>query len=290
MEIEYLREFAVIAKLESFSRAAEELCISQSSLSKHIATLEKELGVPLLERTSRKVTVSTAGGQILPLAAQTYELQNKIRVAAARESSRTKILLKIASIPVMAQYDITGLLAKFQREHPDVTLDVCEAEQSEIENMVKDGRAELAFTRLDRESDELTYKPFYLDHMVAVVHKSHPLALRETISPHDLQGENLLFLATQTGLYHLSRDMCHHAGFVPEITFTGNRPENLMALVEHNMGIALLMRGHTDFIRSEQTVTIPIAPAVESRICLARTIHGPHSDIAREFWDSIVEL
>ena len=91
MDIEYLCEFTVIAKLESFSRAAEELCISQSSLSKHILTLERELGVPLLVRNSRNVTLSPAGAQILPMAAQVYELKNKIMVAAAKQSSRQKL-------------------------------------------------------------------------------------------------------------------------------------------------------------------------------------------------------
>lgn len=64
MEIEHLYEFTVIAKLESFSRAAEELCMSQSSLSKHILALERELGVPLLVRNPRSVGLSQAGAQI----------------------------------------------------------------------------------------------------------------------------------------------------------------------------------------------------------------------------------
>lgn len=132
MEIEHLYEFTVIAKLESFSRAAEELCMSQSSLSKHILALERELGVPLLVRNPRSVGLSQAGAQILPLAAQVYELQKKIQVAADKQSSREKTLLSIASIPVMAQYNITGVLAKFQRQHPGVTLEVMECEQREL--------------------------------------------------------------------------------------------------------------------------------------------------------------
>lgn len=90
MEIEYLYEFTVIAKMQNFSRAAEELCMSQSSLSKHVLALERELGVPLLIRNSRNVTLSPAGAQILPLAAQASELKNKIRVVADKQSGREK--------------------------------------------------------------------------------------------------------------------------------------------------------------------------------------------------------
>ena len=287
MEIEYLREFAVIAKLGSFSRAAEELSISQSSLSKHILALEKELGVPLLNRNSRNVSVSTAGGQILPMAAQVYELQNKIKVAAARESTRTKTLLKIASIPVMAQYDITGVLARFQKKHPEVTLDVLECEQQEIEQTVMDGRCELAFTRKVRDNDELEYLPFYQDSLVAVISKEHPFAEKESIEIGELRLENLLFLDTRTGLYHLCRDLCHRNGFVPEILYTGHRPENIVELAAENMGIALLMKGHTDYIASRNVVCIPVSPAVESTICLVRTRRPGHSEWAEAFWQEI---
>lgn len=288
MEIEYLREFAVIAKLESFSRAAEELCISQSSLSKHIVSLERELGVPLLLRNSRNVTVSPAGAQILPLAAQVYELQNKIKVAAARENSRSKALLKIASIPVMAQYNITGALARFQREHPEVTLDVTECEQHELESLVTDGVCELAFTRRVRENDELEYLPFYEDHLVAVVSRDHPLALQETIELRDLKNEHLLFLDKGTGLYLMCRELCHRSGFVPDILYTGHRPENIVELAAQNMGIALLMKGHTDYVRSPQVACIPLEPRVESTICLVRTKNAKRSTYAEEFWQSLI--
>lgn len=287
MEIEYLREFAVIAKLGSFSRAAEELSISQSSLSKHILALEKELGVPLLDRNSRNVAVSPAGGQILPMAAQVYELQNKIKVAAARESTRTKALLKIASIPVMAQYDITGVLARFQKQHPEVTLDVMECEQQEIEQTVTDGRCELAFTRRVRENDELEYLPFRQDSLVAVVSHSHPFADRDSLTLSDLRQENLLFLDSRTGLYDMCRELCHRSGFVPNILYTGHRPENIVELTAENMGIALLMKGHTDYIASQNVVCLPITPAVESTICLVRTQRPGHSQWADEFWNEI---
>ena len=87
MELEYLYEFTVIARLESFSRAAEELCISQSSLSKHVLSLERELGVSLLQRNSRQVTLTPAGAKIMPMAREISLLKDRIR-AASREYHR----------------------------------------------------------------------------------------------------------------------------------------------------------------------------------------------------------
>jgi DNA-binding transcriptional LysR family regulator len=284
MEIEYLCEFTVIAKLRSFSRAAEELCISQSSLSKHILALERELGVPLLQRNSRNVTLSAAGEQLLPLAAQVNELKNKILVTAAKASSREKTLLCIASIPVMAQYNITGLLAKFQREYPLVTLEIRECEQQELPVLLENGQVELAFSRLKTMSEDLEYLDFCRDNLVAVVPKSHPLSVQSAITLEQLRGEKLLSLDSRTGLHDLCEDLCRQAGFTPSVVYTGHRPENIVDLAAQGMGIALLMKRHTDYVPNPQVVCIDITPTVESTICLVRRKNRPLSSMARAFW------
>ena len=183
MEIEYLYEFTVIARLESFSRAAEELCISQSSLSKHILALERELGVPLLQRSSRNVTLSPAGAQIFPMAQKITELNNTIHTTAAAQAERERTVLSIGSIPVMAQYGIPGLLAGFQREIPEVTLEVSECERQELLKLLENGKCELAFLRRGlEEDDEIEYLELCRDCLVAVVSADHPLAGRAEIT------------------------------------------------------------------------------------------------------------
>lgn len=290
MEIEHLHEFTVIAKLQSFSRAAEELCISQSSLSKHMLALERELGVPLLVRNPRSVELSPAGAQILPLAAQTYEIQNKITVAAALQSSREKTLLKIASIPVMAQYNITGILAKFQRLHPGATLEVQECEQHEISARLEQGACELAFFRLSGgEESDLEVLEFCRDNLVAVVPRDHPLSVRETVCLSDLRTEPLLFLDRRTGLHALCDELCHRAGFEPKVVYTGHRPENIVELAAQHMGIALLMKRHTDYVQNSQVACMDVAPLVESSICLVRSKNRKSSALAGAFWEFVAE-
>ena len=288
MDVEYLYEFTVIAKLGSFSRAAEELCLSQSSLSKHILALERELGVSLLLRNSRNVTLSPVGAQILPLAAQMGELNNKIRVAADKQSRRDKTLLPIASIPVMAQYNITGLLARFQREHPKVTLEILEREQQELGELLEKGTCELAFTRRMLEGEEnLEYLELCRDELVAVLPKAHPLAGRETLALTDLREEPLLFLDQRTGFHHLYSSLCRGADFVPNIVYTGHRPENIVEMAAQGMGVALLMRRHTDYIASPEVVCLTITPRVESTICLVRRQGRSLTSWAAGFWEFV---
>ena len=291
MEIEYLHEFTVIANLGSFSRAAEELCISQSSLSKHIAALERELDTPLLTRNSRNVSLSPAGAQILPMAAEIFSLGNKIRVAAAKESRKDRHILTIASIPVMAQYNITGALAKFQQQFPQITLDVAECEQHDLDSMLRDGRCELAFTRrAGSGADDMEYLPFAQDHLVAVMPRSHPLAQSCALQLKDLKDQPLLCLDQRTGLYDLCTQLCHQAGFEPNFVYTGHRPENIVGLAAQDMGIALLMQRHTDYVHLQNVATIDITPRVESTICLVRQKGIHPSRYAQSFWAFVQAL
>lgn len=291
MEIEYLHEFTVIANLGSFSRAAEELCISQSALSKHIAALERELDTPLLTRNSRNVSLSPAGAQILPMAAEIFSLGNKIRVAAAKESRKDRHILTIASIPVMAQYNITGVLAKFQQLYPQITLDVAECEQHDLDAMLRDGHCELAFTRRSGNgAEDMEYLPFAQDHLVAVMHLSHPLSKSPALQLSDLKDQPLLCLDQRTGLYDLCTRLCHQAGFQPNFVYTGHRPENIVGLAAQNMGVALLMQRHTDYVHLQNVVTIDIAPRVESTICLVRQQGIRPSRMGQSFWNFVQSL
>lgn len=288
MEIEHLYEFTVVAKLESFSRAAEELCMSQSSLSKHILALERDLGAPLLIRNPRSVSLSPAGAEILPLAAQAYALLGRIQATAARQSSQDKTILRIASIPVMAQYDITGILARFQRLRPAVTLDVMECEQRELSSLLEEGQCALAFSRRSRTPDaSLEYLEFCRDNLVAAVPEAHPLSARDTLTLEELRTEPLLFLDRRTGLYTLCDELCRQAGFTPQVVYTGRRPENIVELSAQGMGIALLMKRHTDYIANTRVVCVDVSPPVESSICLVRYKIRRPTPLARDFWNFV---
>ena len=250
--------------------------------------LEGELGVPLLIRNSRNVSLSPAGGEILPMAAEMYALKNRIQAAADRQSGRDKTLLSIGSIPVMAQYNITGVLARFRRENPDVTLEVRELEQQELHQALDRDECALAFSRLGAHPEEdLEYLPFCRDYLVAVLPASHPLSGRSALTLEELQHQNLLFLDSRTGLHALCEGLFQAAGLTPRVIYTGHRPENIVELSAHQMGIALLMKRHTDYIQNPGVVCIPVEPRVESSVCLVRRRDRKPSALARCFWEFV---
>jgi LysR family transcriptional activator of glutamate synthase operon len=291
MEVDYLCDFAVIAKLGSFSLAAEEVFISQSSLSKHIMALEKELNVQLFDRTSRKVALSEAGSQILPYANQVFEIKERITRIAAEEVGRQERVIKIASIPVMAQYDITGAIARFQKERPEINLSITEYDQCEILRLLESGECELAFTRKSREESAiLEYTTFCKDYLVVVLPRAHRLSAEKALQLQQLENEEFLFLDKRTVFYKLCFDLCSGAGFEPKIKYSGNRPENIIELVSQGMGIALLMKRHTDYFKNAGVTCIDVTPRVESSICLAKIKGHKLSNAAKVFWGYIDSL
>lgn len=288
MELQYLHEFAVIAELGSFSRAAETLCIAQSSLSKHLISLERELDLPLLNRTSRSVSLTAAGARVLPLAQQVTQLCGQIAQIAVEQNAQEKTTVQIASIPVMAQYHITAALAEFQARHPGITLQIAECEQHELPERFAQDACELAFARREGDLDfSLEYKTFYEDRLMAVLPKDHPLAGEPAVTLAQLRGEAFLLLDQKTALYTLCRSLFAKAGVNPRIAYTGHRPENLVDLAARGMGVALLMERHTVLMGHSDVACVPLSPTVRSDICLVRPRRRHLSPAAKVFWNEL---
>ena len=289
MDINYLQEFTVIAKLNSFSLAAHELFISQSSLSKHIVALEKELGVKLFKRTSRSVILSDAGMQILPYAIQVVEAKRRITYTAAEYNDHRKGIVKIVSIPVMAHYGITGVIARFHREHPEINISITEHDSQQIYSVLNSGEYELAFNRESQEaSNVLDYIPFFEDYLVVVVPYSHPLAREKEIYLSQLSNEEFVFINKGSILYDLCFKQCLNAGFTPKIKYTGYWPENVIDFVSQGLGISLLMKRHVEYYREPRVSGIEVKPTVKSMIYLAKLKGHRLSYAAKIFWDYII--
>ena len=110
MEISYLKEFVVLAQTGNFMEAADILYSSQSTLSKHIKSIESELGISLFDRTTRKVKISKYGSLFLPYARKIVEIQEKYAVNLKLNLETKSEVLNLGSIYGLAQYKITDIL------------------------------------------------------------------------------------------------------------------------------------------------------------------------------------
>ena len=136
MEINYLKEFVILARTGNYLEAADSLYMGQSSLSRHIKTLEEELDIRLLDRTTRKVSLTEAGRLFLPYAEHIMLLQEQYQDVLLDFKKNNHISLSIGSIPSMTQYHITDALFLYQQKYPDYSLDLIEGDTRSEERRV----------------------------------------------------------------------------------------------------------------------------------------------------------
>ncbi len=284
MEINYLKEFIVLAQTGNFLEAADILYSSQSTLSKHIKSMELELGASLFERTTRKVSISRFGQLLLPYAKQIVELQDKYTAGMQSRLEADREILTVGSIHSLAQYNISEIFACFKKSRPQSTINVVQGGSEEMKGMLRQRKCELAFIRFsDEVDDDLVKIPYAVDTMVAVLPVNHPLASRKTIPLRMLANEDILLTAKQTMLYRLSISACEQSGFTPKVAYTDHNLGDICELVAKGTGVALLMKQLALYVSNPKIAIVDISPSVSTQINLCYLKGVELSDAAKHF-------
>ena len=175
MEISYLKEFVELAKNCKFQETAEALFISQSTLSKHIQAIEKELGAELFVRTTRRAELSETGRAFLPYAVQISQLQQ----AYTRDLINTDVTrrIKIGTDFSISTRQIEKFMASYITTHRNIEFEMLTPERNTLRNHLRSGELDLAILCRDLsdiDSEFFSY-PYYSDTLGAIVSKENPL-------------------------------------------------------------------------------------------------------------------
>lgn len=287
MNIDYLREFVVLAETLNYQEAAERLFLAQSALSKHIRTMERELGHPLFHRTTRKVTLSDSGSLLLPYARQIAQLQQAYISVLEQAEHRQETMLKIGSIPLMTPYHISDRLAEFKEHHREVSLQIIENDSRDLIQLLRKGQCELAFLRLDPHffsaPEDMEHIPFTSDHLCALIREDHPRINGSTIRLSELSEEEFLLFQENSQMNGFSRYACEKEGFHPRVSFNGHRPENLADLAARGLGTALLMKKQALDLPQTGLRLLDLEPEYSNTIELCYRKNRPLSPAAEAF-------
>lgn len=290
MELNYIRHFVALAESGNYLETADALFMAQSSLSRHIKSLERELGAPLFDRTTRKVVLNDFGKTFLPYAREMLKTQDECGKALQGYLNSISSIINVASIPAMAQYHITDVFAGFQKENSGCRLNIVEADSTKIWQFLEEGKCECGFVR----SEDIAGVPkdmkqiaFTTDHLAAVLPKNHPLAGKNAVSLEMLKHEKFLFLDRETSMYGICMNACREAGFEPEVAFTGFRGENLIDLAAKGMGVALLTRKPIEDAADKAVVLVDIEPLIETTVSLAYSGKRKLPAVAKQFMDYV---
>ena len=197
IELRNLEIFCRVVELRSFSRAAEEVFLTQPTVSGRIAALERQVGATLLDRLGREV-VPTQAGTILYRHAQELLAHHRAAMQELSEflgALRGSLLLGGSTIP--GEYLLPGKIAQFKAAHPGVTIRLKIADSAEIIARVAAGELELGAVGSREETADLHFVPFDQDHLVLAVPPDHRWALQGEIRLEELFSEP--FIAREAG-------------------------------------------------------------------------------------------
>jgi DNA-binding transcriptional LysR family regulator len=188
LDLRKLRYFVAVAERLHFGRAAAALYITQPALSRQIRQFEEELGVELLERSSRQVTLTPAGRR---LAEDGARLLAASEAAVARAKSVTDSELSL-TVGFMLGMDLAPVIARFCRSHPEVQIQFQRLRWWNHAAALRDGRADAGFVRLPLPLEGLEIRPLHTEPICVTLPASHPLAAMPTVNIADLADEPVL--------------------------------------------------------------------------------------------------
>ena len=266
MKFDYLREFVAAAQFKEMQQCARELGISPSVLSKHIKSLEQELGVPLFMR-SRKTELSPYGKILLPYAKELSKLQDDYLLDFSREAEQVEPKLVVGLSSIQFRERSGQLMERFALQYPQ-EVQIREADNARLCQMVADGQIDVAFVRTQPElvrNPELIYMPFCSDSMVAFLPPEHPLADKSYVTIDDLRDEHILLRSRNSAISQVYAQKCAEQGIVPNITFHSSYVAYDMA--RRGEGITLYLAPPAGDKRAQQPLAVvPIHPPIISYV------------------------
>ena len=210
-----LRTFVTIAENKHFGAAAQKLNISQPSLSQALVALEQGLCLQLIERSTRRVIVTTAGERLLPYAKATLDAAEAFLANSRGASGTLAGPLAIGIIPTIAPYILPELLVSIREEYPDLEPRIVEEQTDTLVQKLRDGQLDMAVLALPADAPGITEEPLYKERFDVVVPDDHPFAGRKDLRLSGLEELDLLLLDDGHCLRDQIIDLCRQAQVNP---------------------------------------------------------------------------
>lgn len=174
VDLKQLRSFVAVARLGNFTRAAEWLHLSQPSLSAHIGQLEQTLGLRLIDRSTRAVALTAAGGELLVSADRILAEVDAALASLGDLASRRRGHVTVAALPSIAADILPRAIARLAAAHPDVTVSLRDDLAGGIVAGVRSGEVDFGVTAIDLVEDDIAVRPLTDDALVLIARPGHP--------------------------------------------------------------------------------------------------------------------
>lgn len=275
MTIEQLQYFLAIATYHTFSQAALELNMTQSSLSKHIIKLEQELDVKLFDRTHRQISLTIYGQQLLKDAQKIINDHQQMLNNINDLKTTTTQTIKIAMIPIFSLFDFAFKFNKFKKDHPEIPIIIEEIEERDITTKLHETSYDLFIMRDKCHGLEHLHKiKLYDDELIALAPKN--ASFKSSCSLKELATYGLLLMPRYTTIAEATINKCLELGFKPSIKRHG-RIETIIHAAKNNEGIAITTKKSLHIFHLDGLKAIKITDKISLGIYLYYDPHASNS-------------
>ena len=262
MELQQLRYVVAVAEERSFTRAAERHFVVQSALSHQINALERELGVRLFARTSRKVELTAAGEAFVPGARASLEAAERAATDAAAATGQIRGDLTIGMIPTVTAVDVPAALREFRRAHPAVRIRLRGGGSDEFIAAIAAGAMDIAILGLADSAVPrgVATRVLARERLVAVVGTGHRFADRHRLRLTDLVDETFVDFPEGSPGRLPSDHAFAAAGLRREVAFEAMSTDLILDLVRQGLAVTLLSEAVVPAGRGLRTVAVTGGP------------------------------
>ena len=272
-----IRYFIAVAEELHFGRAAKRLAVTQPSLSRQITLLEKEIGVQLLVRDTRRVALTNAGREYLDHARDVLRGVSNAAESARRAERGESGRLSVAFYYIAGLGILPPVLREFRQRYPNVLLELRELpSKTQIAEVLK-GTIDIGIVHEPSTVKAVSVETIQREALVAVLPSTHPLAGRSTLQLVDLHAESFIMVPRSEGsaLHERVIASCNAAGFSPNIVTGARMFVTVIGMVAAGMGIAIVPAACAQ-IRHPGVVFLKVLPAIEIQSGVIWNGHTAH--------------
>ncbi len=239
MELQQLQYVVEVARQKNFTRAADKINVSQSTLSQQIAKLEDELGVKLFDRKSRTVGLTQVGEEFINQAKVLLEDLEKSKQIVQEYKGLVKGTLRIGAIASLGRIAFANMMTEFYRQYPGVKLEIVQVGTYGLLDRLAAKEIDVAFVIMPAEDQyrDIDFRHLAYDGYVLALPASHRLAGKKTLDLTEIASENFIFHPATDRMFFICLEACLKAGFTPNIVCESNHSPTCLSLISAGMGI-----------------------------------------------------
>jgi DNA-binding transcriptional LysR family regulator len=286
-----LRAFLAVARRGSFTRAAEDVALSQSAVSLSVRQLENELGLKLLDRTTRQVQLTAVGSTLVATGSRLIEeLDATLReLRDIGEQHRGRVVM--ACVPAVARSLMPKCVVYCANKWPSISLSIDDSAASEVIRKVARGEAEFGIASGEIASTDLLAQPLMDDPFRLVCRRDDPLAAKHSVRWTQLTGRRLVMLDNTSGSRRVIEAALSSTGTQVEVFLELAQPSSVLGMVETGVGIAIVPQLAAPRGDDAVLATLRLVRPVANRtILLLRRRDRSLSPAASAVWAALLHL